>query len=380
MSRVQHRAPLLVLLCLAGALLAAPSWAAASAYEPGYGAVPFYTFEDETLNDRMNLRVNVRSGNLLFTASDVGIKGTGIDLSLERYYNSLAGHSDQMGYGWRQSLGDDITLTFLADGNAEFLAPTGFKALFVRQTDGSFKAPLGLHVQMSRAANNDWLLTYNDSQTRLRFPSAGGDVQLVEDKNGNTIDPVYSGPQQELGTVVDSQGRTSSFTYDSSTRLTKVTDPSGRTFQYGYTGSDLTSYTDPAGKVTTYAYDGVHNLTKITDPRGNETRLTYTSSGRVTSFKRVTDPATGAGETTTFAYATGDSRCPSGTASTRVTDPRGKATVYCTDDELRAVSVIDAAGNARDSSYDADSNVERFTAGTFIQQATWVSGGRLSTV
>lgn len=241
MSYFQRRIALGGFVSLAAVFAWMPGHAVAATYEPGYGAVPFYTFEDETLNDRMNLRVNVRSGNLLFTASDVGIKGTGIDLSLERHYNSMAGVNDQMGYGWRQSLSDDITLTFLADGNAEFRAPTGFVALFVKQADGSFKAPLGLHVRMSRAANNEWLLTYNDSQTRLRFPSAGGDVQLVEDKNANKIDPVYSGG--EMTSVIDSQGRTTALAYSGS-RLTKITDPSGRTYLYAYTGSDLTSYTD----------------------------------------------------------------------------------------------------------------------------------------
>lgn len=139
-----------------------------------HGAVPFYRFEDESLNDRMRLQVNVASGNLLLSASDVGIKGTGIDLTLERYYNSLSGHNDQVGFGWRQSLGDDVSLTFLANGDAEYRAPTGFKALFVKQADGSFRAPLGLHTQLTRAANSDWLLTYNDSQTKLRFPFGRG--------------------------------------------------------------------------------------------------------------------------------------------------------------------------------------------------------------
>lgn len=339
------------------------SGAQAAVYASGYGAVPFYTFEEEALNDRMGIRVNVASGNLLLTASDLGIAGTGLDLALERSYNSLAN-----------------SITELTNGNVEFQAPSYFKAVFVKQADGTYKAPMGFQAVLGKDADGVWTVRYNQSRTKLRLGAAGNTLSSIVDKNGNVVDPKSDAAGLTYA-IDDTQGRRTTLAYDVWDRVTSITDPSARQMQYRYNAdSDLSSFTDGAGNVTRYAYDTGGRLAEITDPRGNKTKINYDSSGRTTSIVRVTDAAAGTGPTTRFAYATGDSRCPSGTTSTAVTDPNGNVTTYCTDDERRVKKVIDALGHTRDSAYDADANVTQLTDGSAVSKATWLEGGRIETV
>jgi RHS repeat-associated protein len=370
---------LLVLVVLGGVgALARP--VAAQQYQPGSGAVSFYQFVDEPLNDRMGLRINVASGNLLLTASDLGIAGTGLDLNLERYYNSVVTGSGSFGHGWRFNLGTDVKLTTLADGNVEFTAPSHFRAVFRRQADGTFTPPTGFHARLAQDAGGAWTITYNQSQVKLTFAAAGGTLSSIIDKNGNQIDPSNDATGR-MYDVVDSQGRRTTFQYDGSNRITLATDPSGRTLRYAYnTAGDLTTYTDPAGKLTRYVYDSSHRLTEIVDPVGHKTKIAYDASRRVTSFTRVTNTSAGTGPTTRFAYGTGDGRCPAATTSTSVTDANGNPTVYCWDVERRVKKVIDARGNDEATTYDVDSNVTELATGSSTSTATWLEGGRMETV
>jgi YD repeat-containing protein len=121
-----------------------------------------------------------------------------------------------------------------------------------------------------------------------------------------------------------------------------VTDPTGRSWTYGYTGSDLTTATDPLGNITTYTYGQgatgnavlANDLLTITSPNaqpggpdaGDATVNVYDSSGRVT---QQTDPS---GFRTTFNYcvSAADGDClnaSTGTGYVTVTDPDGSTTV-----------------------------------------------------
>ena len=354
--------------------------ARAAVYEPGHGAVPFYTFEDEPLNDRMGLQVNVASGNLLLTASDLGIKGTGVDLVLDRYYNSLSGTTEHFSPGWRINFGKDVKVTELASGNVEFQAPSLFTAAFARQADGTYRAPMGMHAALGKDPDGVWTVTYNQSRIKLRFGTAGRTLSSITDKNGNDIEfkTDASGRTYE---IVDTQDRRTTLAYDTSSRLTSITDPTGRRTQYGYDASgNLTTFTDGAGKITRYAYNAARRLVEVVDPRGSKTKIAYDAGHRVASTTRVTDAATGSGPTTRYAYATGDSRCPAGTSSTAVTDPNGNATTYCLDSERRVAKTFDALGHTRDSEYDADANVTQLADGSSVSKASWLEGGRMESL
>ena len=79
-------------------------------------------------------------------------------------------------------------------------------------------------------------------------------------------------------------------------RLTKVTDPEGRTTGYAYDAAgNLTGTTYPDGSGTAYAYDRNRRLTKVTDPEGKTSRYAYDAAGRITA---LTQP----GSRSSYAY------------------------------------------------------------------------------
>jgi YD repeat-containing protein len=138
--------------------------------------------------------------------------------------------------------------------------------------------------------------------------------------------------------ITDALSRQTSYQYDSSKRLTRVTAPEGNYVQYTYDARGNVTETRVVGKpgsgvadiVTTASYDAscVNPVTcnspnSVTDARGNVTDFTYDAThGGVLS---VTAPAPGAGATrpqTRYAYTllngeyrlTAVSACASGTA------------------------------------------------------------------
>src|SRR4051795_6392532 len=139
-------------LALAGILVTATA-ANAATYASGAGDVPFYRFQEFPINDRMTAKVNVATGNLMLTATDLQIAGTGMSLSLERSFNSLAASGAGMtGRRWTMSMGQDVRLDIGADGSATYRSPSGFAAPFVHQADGSFTSPTGIKATLTRNA------------------------------------------------------------------------------------------------------------------------------------------------------------------------------------------------------------------------------------
>jgi RHS repeat-associated protein len=100
-----------------------------------------------------------------------------------------------------------------------------------------------------------------------------------------------------MTSVVDPQGNSATLTYDSSFRLTAITDAIGQmtTLTYG-TGSEsllIKKVTDPFGRFASFAYDSSGDLTNITDVLGltsafsystNDTMQTMVTGYGVTSF------------------------------------------------------------------------------------------------
>ena len=84
------------------------------------------------------------------------------------------------------------------------------------------------------------------------------------------------------GGVTHSSGKSITFTRDGQGRITAITDPMGQTIAYGYdVVGDLVTVADRGGNTTTINYDGAHLLLDLIDPLGNmPLRTEYDSNGR----------------------------------------------------------------------------------------------------
>lgn len=110
-----------------------------------------------------------------------------------------------------------------------------------------------------------------------RFSRAG--IKVVTNPDGtktyqrllpNGAMEVYSQPDGTgkifLKSVVDPQGNAVTLTYDTSFRLTTITDASGLPTTISYTGTSkrITKITDPYQRETAFGYDAANNLTSVT--------------------------------------------------------------------------------------------------------------------
>ena len=365
-------------------------------YKKRTGQLRQYALEGERLSDRSGLAVNVANGNVLAEATDLSIAGTGLGLTIDRYYNSLdlqacdphcaaRGRTGAFSYGWTMGTGPDVGLrlyTELAgsgadDGSAVFYGPSGYAVPFPRKRDGTFAAPKsGVDAKLEKNADGTYTLTFDASELEYHF-NGSGFVTAQEDANGNRIACSYNTSNQ-LTSITDTQGRVTTLAYNGAGFVSLITDPSGRKVSYGYDASNrLTSYTDPIGGVTSYAYDDYHRLTQISDAKGNVTKISYAVRGAMPvgiddiSITRVSDPATGTGPKTRYEVcAYGQTGCPEAAptnetlARTVVTDANGDMTTYYTDVAGRSYKVKNALGKSRSVTYTANSDVATATSAT----------------
>jgi RHS repeat-associated protein len=335
--------------------------------QPQSGARPYYQFDSKGLNDRMSVGVNLASGNLILKANDLNIAGTGLDLSVNRYYNSQlqsgsppgTSTGPDLGPHWLTDTGPDIHLVPTSDGGAIFHAPGGYVVTFLPDGSGGYTTPTGINATLTKNNDESYALRFNRTGTTYSFTSDGR-LSSIVDQNGNRISYDY-GANLALSSIADTQGRTVDFTYTSG-KLTGINDQAGRSWGYAYTGDNLTSYTDPENHTTSYQYLSDGRLNKIIDPLGNITTVTYNSAfwDRVSSIIRK-DITTGVTHTTTYSYGTGGV-CQSDQNRTNVTNARGYVSRYCSDNSGRIVRAADANGNARTATYNGNSDLKAYTS------------------
>jgi RHS repeat-associated protein len=337
-------------------------------YEPQTGQRPYYKFEGDRLTDRLSLNVNVASGNLMLNENDLKIGGTGLDLGVQRFYNSQLEKETDLGHeGWTMSSGADVKLR-ITSSEAVFYAPSGYVVSF-QKSGSTFSAPKGIDATLCTVngttckGQSTYALTFSHSQIRNNFDSSGKLVSQ-RDQNDNQISFSYD-TGGHLTQITDTQGRVLTVTSNAAGLITQLTDVTGRTWKYGYDGSNhLISYTDPTNQVTDYVYGASNGLiSQVWDNRGAETIITYdtTFSRRVTRIERVND--VGPNKVVTFAYSSPSSPCQSSDfGKTVVTNANGNNTTYCYDDQGKVQTVFDAKGKKQKVSYTSNFFLNTYTS------------------
>jgi RHS repeat-associated protein len=337
------------------------------------GTSPSYTFvAQHRLSDNSQIEVNPVDGDVVYQVTDSNTAGVGLDQSLVRTYDSMsAGAKGDLGYGWFMDDGADTTLTAEPDGM--LLRMFGNQPEFFQEVPGSpatFTTPAGFDASLV-LSSGVYTLTFNDSQQVWTFGHPISSVYVLsteKDRNGNTITFNYTcGTSCTMGTITDTEGRTTTLAHNSNGYLTSITDPTfttspvTRSVGYAYAnGSDpnqLTGVTDADSNTTSYTYDSSENLTQITDGDGNVTELNYGSTPSAHQLQSITYAyGTSVAATWTFGYNPSASQYG---GSTSVTDPKGNITVYDYDNQGEVLSVTDPLGNQRSTTWtaNADPNV-----------------------
>ncbi len=294
--------------------------------------------------------VNTATGYYGESATDLSTPGLGMPLSVARSYasalsdptgpNGSSAVNGPFGYGWSYNYGLTAS-TDPATGNVTIAQEDASKVSFTL-ANGAYS---------TTAPRFDATLTKNGSTytyTRrgnaiFTFDTATGHLTTEKDLAGSTATPAYS----------------TSLGYDASGHLSTVTDPSGRTYTFTWTGTHITAVKDTANREVDYAYDGNGNLTDVygvgTQRSGtarddsDHTQYGYTAAHLLNSMRtpanfgktvtptpvtsmvydaseRVTSQADPDGRTTTFVYGP-DTGTGLTQGQTQVTDPAGHKTI-----------------------------------------------------
>ena len=337
-------------------------------YQLGIGDKPSDQSVGQKLNDRLNLQVDLSSGNLLIKHHEQSVRGVGLNQSVDLYYNNLSPAIWDFGRSWEVNTGWDIWLATSHPDGVNYYGSSGTAWHYIKNSDGSYTSPPGLDATLIRNGDQTYTLTFNASQEKFNFSSDGLSLLSDVDRNGNQMTFHYNATGS-LASITDTEGRVTTFSYVAASGCTpptsdgfvrQMTDPTGRTFQYGYANCNLTTLTDAANKTTTFGYDANFNLNKITDPNGNVTNLGYDGATRVTSITRVTNVSLGTGPTTIYAYNTGQGSCaaaPPGDSLygyTVATDPNNHSATYCYDQQGLVLQTIDPLSHSASGSYTSD--------------------------
>ena len=294
------------------------------------------------------------SGETTFSATDLRVRGRGLDLAFNRTYRSQTVGSGPLGPGW--DFGFRMRLRELANGDVEFYDGRLRCEKFERNGDGSYRSPQGLFSVLSKHSSG-FLLIESD-HSFVRFDRWGRLLSIADglkdsEETGNQIRFEYNAAGH-LATVVDSLDRRYTLTYDGEGRLTRITDFDGRVVQYRFddlgrleevelpavtsgvmpgVGARITRYSyAPAGSADNLAarWTLADNLTQIRDPRDLVPLvLTYSDADGDQRPDEVTSQRWGAG-TVSLAY-------DFAAKTTTVTDRRSHATTYLHDGAGRAV-------------------------------------------
>ncbi len=327
--------------------------AASTCLDDFEGVLPWYPVERHRISDRLEMQVNLYNLNVVFAYRELTVKGTGLNLSVDRFYNTK-------GHGVWMAGQDSIGLEVLADATI-LHGPNGYCVNFAPNGDGTFAPAEGLHAKLTKTPDGGYVVSFDESGERWLFSGNGWFVSRM-DRNGSSETNRYT-PSGRLASVTDSQSRVTRFAYDTAGLPKSITDPAGQTYgNYKYDANqNPIEFTDRDGGLTKVEYTPTFpNMpVTLTDPRGGVYTLTYDTNRRLTT---LTKPAVG-GVTATTTY---DNDAAAG--NTTVTDANGHASWHDFDPQGRQVEARDALGHSQTTTWTANSDVN--TATDALTQST----------
>lgn len=215
--------------------------------------------------------ISLSNGNTYIIETDVKLPGLGGGLTLARTWNSLwppketAFQIGLFGPNWRSSfeervfVGSDGYMKY-ARGNGSFWS-FGFTGYNGVNTYGA-AAPANVSATLAEGPTY-WTLTFQNGEQRL-FDNTSGALIAIIDRNGNTTN----------------------LSYDSTGRLTTVTDPAARHLYFAYgNGSStfVTGVTSDFGVSASYSYDNQGRLLQVTEPDQSTVSFQFDSHSFITA-------------------------------------------------------------------------------------------------
>ncbi len=337
----------------------APAQAAVSAVQTAQftGARPSATRMPFSISDKVSASVDVATGNLLVTTSDLSLPGIQNDLQLGLLFNSLrlvsgaALPSGSAGAGWAMRVGQDTKLIANTDNSVLYLASEGREGLFQPATSTTYTPPAGFKVAMVKTSSG-WTVTDHSTNEVSTFNSSGQLVS-IKDRNGQTATFTYA--SGKLSQVVSTRGgagaKTANFTWSGNvvTIAQAGDDGTPRDVAYTYTNGKLTKISDPTDKPTSFGYDATTgDLVTITNGEGKQTAFQYDGSHRI---KKVTQDNPAGGAATRFTYYSSGETYVADPNNTATNPADGPQTYYTLNAQELVTKAVDPLNRVRSKTY-----------------------------
>ena len=260
----------------------------------------------------------------------------------------------------------DITDDYTDQKGNQIIYKTDRYGKIIEKTDA-----LGNFTKTDRDRSGDAreITRANGSIVEMSYDEKGNLLTSRDEAIDATTTFTYESDFNQVTSITDSLGNTTSMNYDPSGNPVKITDAEGNETIMIYDSKGLLVSTMDAKGTTTYTYDGNGNLAKIIDALNNETSFTYDDAGNMVSTTDAKDNMTtyeydqmnrllkltdNQGNITSYEYDQAGNR-------TKVTDPKGNATIYEYNEMNQLVKVTDAEDNVTTYAYDENDNRSSIT-------------------
>ena len=199
----------------------------------------------------------------------------GFELQQASDYQSLSQRYNIGSFGRGRSFVGDIRLVTDEDSNIT-IENSGTQRFFELQADGTYRTQTG-NAELIQDGDRYRLREQDSTVTAFK---SDGSLDFFEDSNGNRITAGYT--DNQLTSLVSSNGESLTFTYNNQGRIASITDQTGQTTNYSYndSGELLLSVTDATG-TTSYSYNDDFAITSITDANGTQALFEYDDQGRL---------------------------------------------------------------------------------------------------
>jgi RHS repeat-associated protein len=296
--------------------------------------------------------VDTSTGYYGETDTDLSTPGLGVGLNLTRTYSSAlsdpagpAGSTGSVngafGYGWTYSYGMTATTT-LGTGVVTIRQEDGSQVVFNPVTGGYAPSTPRFDATLTTTGSTYYFTRHGQQQ--FAFDVTTNRLIQESDLAGRTASPTYA----------------TSLAYDASGNLATVTDPSGRTYTFLWSGTHIIRVNTTGGLEANYNYDVAGNLitafgvgtVRVGSTLGNEDRtdfgytvahllnserspVNYGKTGTPTPVmsmvydgsERVTSQTDATGNQTTFVYGP-DAAAGLAAGQNLITDGAGHKTLY----------------------------------------------------
>lgn len=236
--------------------------------------------------------IGLATGDTYIDQQDIQIPGLGGGLSLTRsWHSNVSGSrlpslsSGMFGPGWRSNYEERIVMS--TDGFVTYLRGDGTYWTFGAGPTMWTWVPIGPANAVATLATdtcdyNCFTLTFPNGEQHV-FNALTGLLESILDRNGNTTWFAYDSSWR-LKTVTDPASRTLTFTYDTTftNQVASVSTSVGISYSYSYdTNGQLSKVTKPDSTTVAFTYGVNSMITSVTDSNGKVLEShTYDSSGR----------------------------------------------------------------------------------------------------